>query len=94
MGPVELPEWTADNQVLEILAVFGGRFDRKISRQENRVLTKDQLQTTNALPNLQFAATLFSSWLGFDRVIEPLEDLCRARRVIGSRGEVGRVVTW
>ncbi|MGM0490436.1 MAG: hypothetical protein ACQESR_27240, partial [Planctomycetota bacterium] len=38
MGPVELAEWTVGNPFLKNLDVFGGRFDRKILRQENRVL--------------------------------------------------------
>ncbi|MGM0486427.1 MAG: hypothetical protein ACQESR_06665 [Planctomycetota bacterium] len=48
MRAVEPAEWTGGNQFLEILDGFNGRFDRKISRQENRVLRKDQLQPAMA----------------------------------------------
>ncbi|MFO7905782.1 MAG: hypothetical protein R6U98_24200 [Pirellulaceae bacterium] len=41
MGPVKLAEYTGGNQFLEILHDFGGRFDRTIPREENRVLRID-----------------------------------------------------
>lgn len=39
MGRVELAKWTGGNPFLGILDVVGGRFDRKMLRQENCVLS-------------------------------------------------------
>ncbi|MFO7905667.1 MAG: hypothetical protein R6U98_23620 [Pirellulaceae bacterium] len=50
MGPVELAEWMGGNPFLEILDVFGGGFDRKISRQENRLFTAHN-KTEPSLPS-------------------------------------------
>ncbi|MGM0491067.1 MAG: hypothetical protein ACQESR_30445 [Planctomycetota bacterium] len=51
IGPVQLAGWTGGNWLLEILDVFDGRFDGKMLRQKNPVLTARD-ETELSLPPL------------------------------------------